>query len=65
MAVENVENGACKEQNKSCDNCTVPPKKGSLKKHKSSNADHEPEKARNLKIDERNNNDEYRPNTTR
>ena len=66
VAMEDVEKGACKEQTKSCNDSTVLAKKGSLKKHKSSNVDCEPYKAWTLKIDERSNDiDESTPNATR
>lgn len=66
MVLEDVENGVCEEQTKSCDDCTVLPKKGSLKKHKSSKVDGKPDKARTLNIDERSNDvDESSPNAKR
>lgn len=66
VVLEDVENGVCEEQTKSCDDCTVLPKKGSLKKHKSSKVDGKPDKARTLNIDERSNDvDESSPNAKR
>ncbi|RVW43384.1 Coilin [Vitis vinifera] len=66
VVLEDVENGVCEEQTKSCDDCTVLPKKGSLKKHKSSNVNGKPDKARTLNIDERSNDvDESSPNAKR
>ncbi|KAL6351465.1 hypothetical protein AAG906_040819 [Vitis piasezkii] len=66
VVLEDVENGVCEEQTKSCDDCTVLPKKGSLKKHKSSKVDGKPDKARTLNINERSNDvDESSPNAKR
>lgn len=66
VVLEDVENGVCEEQTKSCDDCTALPKKGSLKKHKSSNVNGKPDKARTLNIDERSNDvDESSPNAKR